>query len=545
MARLDRLGQAKEVAQIGAVIGAEFSYDLLHAVHCVPEADLQRALHRLTDAELLYVRGIAPEATYQFKHALIRDAAYEALLKSRRKELHRQVARSIDEQFPRLKEAHPEVVARHWAEAGETTQAIAEWARAGKAAESHHAFTEAQRSYEQALALLSLLPESAERDLYELDLRRPFVLTRWITTGITSPGSADACARTVELAKKTGNLSKSVFLMHAAGAAAFLAGDYDNGATLADQMLEVALREGDPTNLGLAYELQVLGRLLRGDLAGTEAHFARGLKFFEDDDIWTDRAFRIFRLEAFGAASWSAWGLGRADLARERLARLMAAANPSNPAEVAWAGWIGATTYLLLKENERAEILAAQALEVFEKHQLAQVAEIARCVLGWARAELGYPSEGIALIRQGIAGSAAVGVHHDIYDVYLARAQALSGAIGEAIETLEQVLQPNRPDENVARLHAYCLRGELHTKQGRREAAETDFRTAISLAQGTGAKALELRAIMSLARLLRDSGYGDEAHSMLAEIYNWFTEGFDTRDLQEAKQLLNELDQES
>jgi tetratricopeptide (TPR) repeat protein len=329
--------------------------------------------------------------------------------------------------------------------------------------------------------------------------------------------------------------------MHAAGVAAFVAGDYGNGATLADQMLEVALREGDPTNLRIAYQLQVFGRLLRGDLAGTEAHFARGLKFFEDDAIWTDRAFRIFRLEAIGAASWSAWGLGRADLARERLARVMASANQNNPAEVAWAGWIGATTYLLLRESERAEILAAQALELFEKHQMAQVAEIARCVLGWARAELGRPSEGVALIRQGIAGSAAVGVHNDMYNVYLARAQAVSGAINEALETIEPVVQANRPDTNIARPYAYCLRGELQTKQGRREAADADFRTALTLARNMGAKMLELRATMGLARLLRDMGYRDEAHSMLAEIYNWFTEGFDTADLKEAKALLDEL----
>ena len=175
MARLDRLGPAKEVIQIGAVIGSEFSYELLHAVHPIAEEDLQRALRKLADAELLYVRGIAPDATYQFKHALIRDAAYEALLKSRRKELHRLVARTIDEKFPALKEAHPEVLARHWTEAGETEPAIAEWSRAGKAAEARNAFREALESYQQALALLNLLPESPERDLRELELRQSVV----------------------------------------------------------------------------------------------------------------------------------------------------------------------------------------------------------------------------------------------------------------------------------------------------------------------------------------------------------------------------------
>jgi class 3 adenylate cyclase/tetratricopeptide (TPR) repeat protein len=295
MTRLDRLGPAKEVIQIAAVIGSEFSYELLHAVRPVGAEELQSALRSATDAELVYVRGIAPEASYQFKHALIRDAAYDALLKSRRKELHGQVARTIDEQFPVLKEAHPEVVARHWTEAGETAQAIAAWTRAGKAAESHHAFNEAQQSYEQALALLSLLPDSAERDL---------------------------------------------------------------------------------------------------------------------------------------------------------------------------------------QEN-------------------------ARCFLGRARAWLGRPSEGVALIRQAIAALALIGTHIDFHTVLLAESQQLADAIGDALATIEQVLQPNRPGANmVMQPEALRLRGELQTKQGRHEPAEADFRTALKLAGSMGAKMLELRAAMSLARLL-------------------------------------------
>ena len=307
MARLDRLGPAKEVLQIGAVIGSEFSYELLHAAHPVGAEELQAALRIATDAELVYVRGIAPEATYQFKHALIRDAAYEALLKSRRKELHGQVARTINEKFPFLKETHPEVVALHWAEGGETAQAIAEWTRAGKAAASRHAFKEAQQSYEQALALLSLLPDSAKRDLHELDLRQSIIRILPVTSGLASPEIVDACAQAIALAKKTGNLSQLVSLMHDTGRAAHQAGDYESVATLADETLELAMREDNPTNLGLAYELQIFVRHLRGDLAGAEEHFARGLKFFEDASIWP---LPLLRLNPLGIASWNVWNLG-------------------------------------------------------------------------------------------------------------------------------------------------------------------------------------------------------------------------------------------
>jgi predicted ATPase len=160
MARLDRLGPAKEVAQVGAVIGAEFSYELLDAVHPIAEIELQNALNSLTDAELLYVRGIAPDATYQFKHALIRDAAYEALLKSRRKELHLVVARCIHTEFPSIRESHPEVLAHHWTEGGEHEPAIAAWREAGERALSREANREAVQHYRAAINLLPTLDDA-------------------------------------------------------------------------------------------------------------------------------------------------------------------------------------------------------------------------------------------------------------------------------------------------------------------------------------------------------------------------------------------------
>ncbi|HKC31084.1 MAG TPA: hypothetical protein VKB74_05085, partial [Burkholderiales bacterium] len=225
MARLDRLGPAKEVIQVGAVIGSDFSYELLDAVHPMAEADLQRALRSLTDAELLYVRGIAPDATYLFKHALIRDAAYEALLKSRRRELHRQVACTINEKFRSLREAHPEVLARHWTEAGEIEPAIGEWSRAGKAAEARNAFKEAQESYQQALALLNLLPESPDRDLRELDLRQAVVRMLFITRGYSDPQTIEAAEHAVTFATKSGNLRQLLNLIIARGISAVVSGD--------------------------------------------------------------------------------------------------------------------------------------------------------------------------------------------------------------------------------------------------------------------------------------------------------------------------------
>ena len=204
-----------------------------------------------------------------------------------------------------------------------------------------------------------------------------------ITSGVGSPESVYARAHAIALAKKTDSLLQLVPLMYAAGHAAYTAGDYESAATLADEALELAERERNPANLGLANGLQVVVRHFRGDLAGAEEHFAHGLKFFEDSTIWQ---LPLLRLTPLGIASWNACALGRADLARERLARVMAAANQNNPAEVAWSGALGAFSYLLLRDSEQAEMLAAQALELSEKHQMPHFAEYARRYLGLARA---------------------------------------------------------------------------------------------------------------------------------------------------------------
>jgi class 3 adenylate cyclase/tetratricopeptide (TPR) repeat protein len=539
MARLDRLGPAKEVIQVGAVIGSEFSFELLHAVHPIEEEDLQRALRTVADAELIYVRGIAPDATYQFKHALIQDAAYEALLKSRRKDLHRLVARTIDEKFAALKEAQPEVLARHWTQAGETEQAITEWSRAGKTAEARNAFSEALENYQQAVTLLNLLPESAERNLRELELRQSAAQMLYVTRGYAAPETTDAIEHAAVLAEKSGNLTQLVTWAMRRWLAPYNTGDLLVAGALADRALELALREGSPRNIGMAHAVQTLTRHNRGDLVGAEQHFTAGLKFFDDPGF---RQVPGAALWTFGQASYIAWMLGRTDAARERVVRMMAAVNGNNPHDLAISGIPAAALSNYLREHEQADALAARSLELSEKHQFSPEAAHSRCVLGQARAQLGHPTEGVALIRQGIASLLEAGLRLVIptYTACLAEAQEREGAIVDALATVEQALQAN-PDQLVHRPEALRLRGELRLKQGQTELAEADFRESVALAQKMGAKAWELRATMSLARLLRDTNRRDEARAMLAEIYGWFTEGFDTADLKDAKAQLDEL----
>jgi class 3 adenylate cyclase/tetratricopeptide (TPR) repeat protein len=540
MARLDRLGPAKEVIQIGAVLGSEFPYELLHAVHPIAEDELQRALRKLTGAELLYVRGIAPDATYQFKHALIRDAAYEALLKTRRKDLHGMVARTIELRFATLKENHPEVLARHWTEAGEIEPAIAAWTKAAKAAEARNAFKEAVESYQQALALLNLLPESPDRDLRELGFRQSFVPMLQVTRGWGAPETIKAVNRAAKLAETSGNLPQFANWVGARAFTAWISAELSTSMALADQALELRLREGNVTGIAYAFLQQLMTRFWLGDLDGAEKNFTTGLKFFDDP---TFRKNSIGSLIAvFAYASLNAWALGRADVARERLAQMMAAANPNNPHDLVFAGHCAAVLKSFLLEYEQAEALALKAVELSEKHQFPNEAAMARCALGQARAQLGSTVEGIALIRQGIANMLESGQRLGVAfnTAGLAAAQASAGAVADALETVERALATDF-DEPVFRPEAFRIRGELRFKQGHTELAEAGFREAIALARTMGAKAWELRAVMSFARLLAKQGHREEARTMLADIYNWFTEGFDTVDLKDAKALLDEL----
>ena len=542
MARLDRLGPAKEVLQVGAVIGGEFSYDLLRAVHAIGEEELQIALRTLTDAELLYVRGIAPDATYQFKHALIRDAAYEALLKSRRRELHRLVAAKISQEFSALKEAHPEVLARHWTEAGEIEPAIDEWSRAGRTAEARNAFKEALESYQQAVALCNQLVETDERYRRELALRQSVVRLLSVTKGGAALEIVDAADRAAAVAEKSGALAQLVLWLVQRGFTAMFAGDLAGASALADQALELALREGSAASLGVAHNLKMEICSFCGDLDGAEKHFAAGLPFFGDPNLrQLPTAAAAANVAVFSVASWNAWLLGRIGLARERIGEMARTTNQNDPFEEAGLKQFTAFIRILLGEYNAAETAAARALEICEKHQFPQVAATTRANLGYAQVQLGRVAEGMALIRQGLSELVHIGVHlySGLLMLFLAAAQQRGGMTGDALVTVEQALAASQG--RWWRPEILRLRGELRLKQGLVELAEADFREALTLARSMSAKSWELRVTMSLARLLRDTGRSEEAHAMLAEIYNWFTEGFDTADLKDAKALLDKL----
>ena len=547
MARLDRLGPAKAVAQVGAVIGREFSYDLLQAVHRVPEAELQAALRELADAELLYVQGIAPEASYQFKHALVRDAAYEALLKSRRKELHQIVARTIDEQFPALKEAHPEVIARHWTEAGAIESALSEWQRAGERAVSRRAYREAEQHYLRALESLGTLPESKERDARELRLQVALGVILTGTRGYSSSETMEAYSRARALIEKTGG-GTSLVILNGLRNAAVTRGELRAALAMADEILQIARAIGSPQALATAHHQQGNTRYYLGDLTGAREHFRLSLESYRPEDFAETGNLLDPGIASYVWAGANEWLLGYPDRAMRYTDDGQALARRSNnPFNIATAFAFGTHVPSFRGDFKKALTTAEQTIKMCSEFRLPIWNIMGKIRSSWARAHLGELNGAVDRIREGVAEFDALKffLARALYLCQLSETQALTGETNEAMVSVERALECNQ-EEVIYHPMALVLRGELRLKtdagsEAICELAERDFHDAKDIARSIKAKSLELRATTSLARLLISQGRREEARTMLAEIYNWFTEGFDTADLKDAKALLDEL----
>lgn len=537
-ARLDRMGSAKEIAQLGSVIGREFSYALLAAVSPVAESELQSALKKLADAELIYVRGFPPEATYQFKHALIQDAAYDALLKTKRRELHGRVAKAIETHFPTIAEAQPIILARHWTDAGETEPAIAAWLKAAQAADARSAFKEADAAYRQAHALLATLPETPERDAREIEILTPLVVAASTAYGWGALELAPFVARTSVLAEKSNNLPQLILQRFAATAAAWQSGDYARCRALADQLLEFATREGSDFSMRCAHEGQIWSRHMVGDFVGEEVHFEAW------EQVCARAGFGPFPGETpalLNTAASCAWHRGRSAEAHDRVDRAMASGRgSSNPTDLVTA-LSGLTTLCIMERNpEACETAAAEGVAIAEKNALPNFATILRFALNWARANLHGGDEATAAMRRETQAMLSSGERQA--DATLRLAQALNeiGQLEEALATVDRFLTTFN-DYVIVVPTALALRGDVLAKLGRKGAAEASLRDAIEAAHKIGTKPPELRAATTLARIWREAGKRDEARDLLQPIYAYFTDGFDTRDLIEAKAELDAL----
>jgi tetratricopeptide (TPR) repeat protein len=400
---------------------------------------------------------------------------------------------------------------------------------------------EAERHYATAFELLGKqLPESPERDRRELKLRQSALSMLGALKGYAAAETIQATEQAISLAEKSGDVVQLVNWLTSRGSNLLISGELIAAGATLDQAHELAQRHG-VQEVGRIHRIQILTRYWRGDLIGSERHFAAGLASFGDPLVCQSRSIND-AVNALAFGSFNAWVLGRADVARQREAQMIAVANRGSPFEVANAGYCAARLELYLRDYERARALAAQALELAEKRQLPNPAARSRCGLGAALAHLGQATEGVALIRLGMAGWTEIGTRMGVssWKTYLAEAQERAGSLEDALETIQEALEVH-PDELAHRPETLRLCGELRLNNGQTQIAEAVFREAIALAISMGAKAWELRATMSLARLLANQGRLGEACAMLAKIYGWFTQGFDTADLKDAKALLDGL----
>jgi class 3 adenylate cyclase/predicted ATPase len=550
MARLDRLVTAKAVAQYAAVIGRQFPYDLLQAVSQVDEAMLQHELGRLVEAEIVYHRGVPPQATYTFKHALIQDTAYQSLLKSTRQQYHQRIAQVLEAQFAETAEAEPELLAHHYTEAGCYAQAVGYWQQAGERASQRSAHVEAIAHLGKGIALLTTLPDTPERIQAELTFQTTLGPALIATRGFAAPEVAATYTRARELCQQAGDTSELFPVLFGLWLLYLGRAEHETARELGEQCLSLAQRLDDPALFLEAHQALGISGFSLGQLAQAHTHFEHGRRLYDSRQHHT-LAFRYGTLDpgvgCLAFAGLTLWLLGYPDQALARANEaLTLAQHLEHPYTLARG--LHYTTFLhqWRREWQVVSERAATVITVATAQQVALMLAAGPIMRGWALAMQGQGAEGLTQLCQGLDAYRATGAAFQrphflgmLAEVHRSLGQPEAGvrALSEALTLVE------RTGERYYEAELHRLTGELLLQHAAPEVshAETCFQQALAMARRQQAKSLELRTAMSLSRLWHQQGKRDEARALLAPVYGWFTEGFDTADLQEAKALLDAL----
>jgi predicted ATPase len=548
MARLDRLGPAaKDVAQAGAAIGREFGFALLASSIDLPEPQLREALDRLTNAGLLFIRGTPPQSSYVFKHALVQDVAYGTLLRGRRQRLHAHIAATLEDRFPEIVAAQPALLAQHCANAGRAEQAVAYWRKAGQQALARSAMAEAAAQFQKGLAQLELLPENRERQRHELEIRSDLCAVLQAIKGYAARETGDAYARARKLWEQLDAPSEFLEVLYGQSHYHSVRGEIDLALCLDEGLVRLSRQRNDAVGVFLGNLSLGRASLPAGRLGPSRLYVEEALALYEpishlsrlqQDIVHPQVASKAYLGNALFCLGFPDEALARSNAAIAEARRL--AHLPSLAASLVY----GARLHSLVGDNagldERADELVALTTERGFPHWGAQ----GTIYRGWVKVKTGDLAEGISLLRSGSTTYRATGAEAwmTYHNALLAAACEIAGQIEEALTLLDDALRlAERTGERwfVSELNRH--KGELLLRQGHTEAAEKLYRKALSVAAKQGAKQWELRAAASLARLRRNQERRAEARDLLVPIYDWFTEGFDTPDLKEAKALLDEL----
>jgi class 3 adenylate cyclase/predicted ATPase len=550
-ARIDRLAEReKQVLQTAAVIGREFTEPILWRVVELSEIDLAAALQKLTSAEFIYEEALYPEAQYAFKHALTQEVAYNSLLNERRLTLHEGVGEAIEAIFAGRLDEHLSQVAHHYSHSRNTKKAVEYSRLAGQRAVQLSANAEAIGHLTTALKSLETLPDSPARAEQELALQITLGVPLLATRGWAAPEVENTYARARELCMRVGETPRLFPVLRGLWAFYFIRGDIRSAEELAKQLLALGEIVRDPALLVEAHQTLATTFFFLGELALARYHSEQGIHFY-DPEHHRSLAFVYGQDPGVVCTSYSAWALWHLGYPTQALARcneeLTLAYDISHPFTLAIALHFAAGVHQFRREPELAERRADAVIAVSAERGFSFWSAWGMIERGWAVAQQGRPAEGIAQIREGLAAYRAGGSELG-WPWILALLAEASGKVGQAEEGLKALAEALAiAAKNVdviydAEIHR--LKGELLlacSGADNRTEAESSFRRAIDIARRQQAKSWELRTATSLSRLLQKQGKKEEARQMLAEIYGWFTEGFDTADLKDAKALLEEL----
>jgi len=546
--RLDRLAMGKDVAQVAAVIGREFTYSLILAVSGLSEPDLNAALARLVAAELIFQRGSPPEATYTFKHALLQDATYGSVLRGRRRQIHAATKRALEDHFPEVTEAQPELLAFHCSEAELIREAIDYWERAGRRAAHQSANREAAGHFRRALRLLQQTPGGTERDGHELNLVIALGPALLATRPSADPEVARNYARAGELARKTGRSAELFPSLWGAHLVAVVGGDNGTAAKLVDELFAIARGLDDPDFLLQAHHAAFGVRRTAGVLADAQQHAEAALDLYRPD--LHGRQALIYGAHDPGACAHMNLALllllrGFPDQSQAQAEQgLVLARSLQHRQTLLQTLRMAAELHCLRREPRATAELAAELLRLSAQHGSAVGTASGTMLGGWVHIMRGERVDGLRDVQEGLRlwRQTASKLHVPQRLAGVAEFFIAAGESGMAQPLLEEAFAAAARGERFFESDLHRLEGDLLLvlHHGRQDEAVVHFQQALTIARTQGARLLELRAATSLARLWRQQERHSEAEALLAPVYGLFTEGFDLLDLKEARALLGE-----
>ncbi len=556
MARLDRLGSAKEVAQIGAVIGREFSHALLTAVARKPEPELQSALDRLREAGLLFRQGVPPHASYLFKHALVQDAAYGTLLREPRRALHARIAETIESQFTEIAENQPELLARHCTEAGLIEKAASLWGKAGQRSLERSALEEATAQLTRALDQIASVPATPALRREEIKLQVGLMTPLLHVKGYSAPETKAAAERArllIEQAEALGEhpedpllLFSVLYIVWVANYAAF---NGDVMCELAAQFLALAEQQRTTAPFMIGHRLMGMSLLHTGEIEKGRAHFDRAIDLYNPaEHLQLATQFgQDVRIAILSYRSLALWALGYPEAALADANHAVSDARKiGQAATLMYALAHAPLTYLHSGNYATATAQSDEVVPLADEKGTLIWKAWGMLNQGSVLALTGKASDAVQLITAGITAFRSIGatLFMPLYLSNLAKAYAELGQFDDAERCIDEAMAAiDTTEERWNEGEVNRIAGEiaLRSPEPDTEKAETYFERALAVARKQQSKSFELRAAMSMARLWRDQGRPQQARELLAPVYGWFTEGFDTLDLKEAKALLEEL----